>query len=340
MLIQATKKVLDFLKIKPEPPIDNNPLFSWHANLLTLERKKALVLVNDKNRYTIVLYGLTKKHLKNLDELIRESIRITFRKEGFQEDVIEQFIEHSPAISFTKTKDRTTVSRLNKSCETIYFLDDYLDRNSIAQPVLNMHASRFLVGHGKNHYIDPNRELFHDLTAFSGKAVVQTKAVQMKITLDVGQSDIWRRLVVPLNYTWEQLHQAIQISFKWEDIHLHQFHIPEQPARISADTSLSAYIPQHQSFMYIYDPGDNWEHRILVEDMIENYDNMFPVCLEGEGDTPPEDVGGEGGYAYLLEVLEDKHDPEHEHMKNWYEMQGDRTFDLEKVNLFLKSNFF
>lgn len=61
MLIQCTKKLLDELNIKPgalhEPTGEEEPLFSWHANLIKLKRRKAVVLVNDSNKYVLVLFG-------------------------------------------------------------------------------------------------------------------------------------------------------------------------------------------------------------------------------------------------------------------------------------------
>ncbi|WP_156942400.1 DUF6933 domain-containing protein [Alkalihalobacterium bogoriense] len=43
MLIQCTKKLLTELKIKPTPVTEEEqqqPLLSWHANLVTMARKK------------------------------------------------------------------------------------------------------------------------------------------------------------------------------------------------------------------------------------------------------------------------------------------------------------
>ena len=58
MLIQCTKKLLGELEIKPVPSIEEAPLFSWHANIITVNRRKTVVLCNDSNRYIVVLYGL------------------------------------------------------------------------------------------------------------------------------------------------------------------------------------------------------------------------------------------------------------------------------------------
>ena len=40
MLIQCTKKLLDELNSKPEGQVDEEPLFSWHANLIISEPKE------------------------------------------------------------------------------------------------------------------------------------------------------------------------------------------------------------------------------------------------------------------------------------------------------------
>ena len=58
------KETLDELKIKEIIHIDKQSLFSWHANLITVNRRKTCVLVNDNNRYVIVLYELKAKDFK------------------------------------------------------------------------------------------------------------------------------------------------------------------------------------------------------------------------------------------------------------------------------------
>ena len=59
MIINCTKKLCDELKINPQKVEIVDPLFSWHANIIRVNRKKTVVLVNDSNRYTIVLYRIT-----------------------------------------------------------------------------------------------------------------------------------------------------------------------------------------------------------------------------------------------------------------------------------------
>jgi len=49
MLIQCTKKLLDELNVKLTVVNDEKPLFCWHANLITINHRKTVVLLNDSN---------------------------------------------------------------------------------------------------------------------------------------------------------------------------------------------------------------------------------------------------------------------------------------------------
>jgi hypothetical protein len=51
--------------------------------------------------------------------------------------------------------------------------------------------------------------------------IINTKEVyQFKITLNNSKPSIWRRIVVPSNYSFWDLHVAIQDSVGWLDYHL------------------------------------------------------------------------------------------------------------------------
>ncbi|WP_075983012.1 plasmid pRiA4b ORF-3 family protein [Bacillus massilinigeriensis] len=374
MLIQCTKKLQDQLKIKPSAPPEENPLFSWHANLITFNRRKTVVLMNDQNRYAIVLFGLKAKDFAHFDDLILSAIQATFREEDFKDEVIEQFISYAPQITYAKTKDRSLVSKLNQICDFVYYLDDFLDSQSISQPALSVRASRFMSGDGKYSH----QEMFKDLEKFSGRRIFDTEAIQIKVTLLMEQHHVYRRLIVPLRYTFKQLHEVLQVAFGWHDYHLHEFlifdnesklpepmsinnsaHHPEGkkpilsivcdeealsfgdeiPMKLEKGIKLSEYLPKYRSLRYNYDFGDNWRHDIEAEDFIEDYEKIYPVCLEGEGTTPPEDVGGEFGYEEFLKIISDKNHPEHDQMVSWGVMQQYKDFNIVMVNMMLKGEF-
>lgn len=50
-------------------------------------------------------------------------------------------------------------------------------------------------------------------------------AVQLRVSLDEIEPEIWRRLVLPSDWNLEQLHLAMQAVFNWWNYHLHEFRI-------------------------------------------------------------------------------------------------------------------
>lgn len=356
--------------------VEEEPLFSWHANLITVNHRKTVVLVNDKNRYSIVLYGLKARNFQRFDEHILEAIKETFREECIKDRVVEEFINYSKGITFTKTKNRSMVAKMNKACDDVHFYARLLDNSSIYQPQVSKKCNRYLVGDRNGSYMYPNKEMYQDLETFSGEAIFGCKAAIIKITLELEKQEVWRRLVVPVNISFPKLHEVIQYAFGWKNYHLHQFFIYDEniyhelfvnhPAyhkdnkkpiinlvsseedlayqdeygvdmKLVKGIKLSEYIPAR--IKYIYDYGDNWEHYIEIEKIIEDYDRNYPVCLEGEGNTHPEDVGGESGYEQFLEALADENHPEHDFMLKWGEGQGYKDFDIEEVNKVIKRRY-
>lgn len=167
----------------------------------------------------------------------------------------------------------------------------------------------------------------------------------------------WRRLSVPVDFTFEQLHSAIQIAFGWGSYHLYEFEMPthsNHAIRLVADDEALIYAQDDETlqlaakikiydfadctdFSYTYDLGDDWPHTIKVNRMIENFDKNPPVCVIGEGDAPPEDVGGIDGYLNFVDAMSNPDHPEHESMKTWASGQWwYKAFDIDFINRRLK----
>lgn len=47
-----------------------------------------------------------------------------------------------------------------------------------------------------------------------------------KIVIEDTHPPVWRRVIIPDQITFFELHKIIQILFDWDDVHLHGFHIP------------------------------------------------------------------------------------------------------------------
>lgn len=79
---------------------------------------------------------------------------------------------------------------------------------------------------------------------------------------------------------------------------------------------------------YTYDFGDDWEHEIVVEDLLDaDPDTHYPALVAAKGACPPEDCGGPWGYADLKEILADPRHEQHQEMLDWLGLENSSAFD-------------
>ena len=154
-------------------------------------------------------------------------------------------------------------------------------------------------------------------------------AHQLQITIEGIEPLVWRRVLVPSTMTLARLHKVIQELFGWWDYHLHEFEIDGrrygtddgedwEPPLDERRAKLAAVTAKGTSLLYVYDFGDNWRHRIEVEDIVAlDPTATYPRCIGGERSRPPEDVGGVGGYADFLDAISDPHHAEHDQCLLW-----------------------
>ena len=177
---------------------------------------------------------------------------------------------------------------------------------------------------------------------------------QLRIVLRDIDPPILRILQIKGNANLGKLHDYIQGAMGWKDCHLHEFKIKGQSYRAEEqmyeeidepdmhdeqDHRINKLLQEGDSFEYIYDYGDYWEHEIFVEKIIPPKEGVYyPVCTYGERACPPEDCGGPGGYEELLEVLKDTEHEEYEHYSEWVGSSFDpEKFDSEKTDRLLRN---
>jgi hypothetical protein len=133
-----------------------------------------------------------------------------------------------------------------------------------------------------------------------------------------------RVIDVPASVSLPELHDLLQAAIGWADSHLHQFVTPEATYGMELpglevwpedqrDETGAGLADLGTRFEYHYDFGDGWTHDVEVL----GSGGPAPGCIDGHGACPPEDCGGPGGYAELLDALADPADPEHERMRTW-----------------------
>ena len=173
------------------------------------------------------------------------------------------------------------------------------------------------------------------------------RAYQLKIQLNGLRPPVWRRLIVPADLTFSQLMVILMEAMGWEGEHMMSIEIPSKDIMMEDDggaldlfgepfgeKASEHYLDEFfqddavKSFRYIYDFGDDWQHKVTIEKYLEDYDGNCPKVIKYKGDCPPEDCGGVWGFAELLE--EAKTDEE---QREWLE-ESYHSYDMESVNAF------
>lgn len=178
-----------------------------------------------------------------------------------------------------------------------------------------------------------------------------TKLIKLKVMLQGIRPPIWRRLLMPGWITLGEFHWAIQKTMGWEDCHLHRFDVAGRAYGdpLSVDMvddeecmTLDGIMKLHIArFLYTYDFGDDWEHVITIEGTQPTLDDdLYPTCIAGRRNCPPEDCGGCWGYYDMLSALAD---PDHPNRDVWIEMADDgfdpEAFAVEDANALLAYRF-
>jgi hypothetical protein len=178
---------------------------------------------------------------------------------------------------------------------------------------------------------------------------------QIKVTLEDIHPSIWRRILVPADWSLGALHYVIQVAMGWTNSHLHHFIFEAEsgrnfyslywqdaddlgvPTTDSSKINLSTVAPKTKThFRYEYDFGDSWLHHIVVEKIVPPDPNeVYPRCTEGKRACPPDDCGGAPGYENLLKIIRDPEHPEHDDMQAWLSGMDRDHFDPESFDLLM-----
>ncbi len=128
---------------------------------------------------------------------------------------------------------------------------------------------------------------------------------QLKITIRGSKPPIWRRIIVPEHIAFCDLDDIIEKIFGWTHSHLYEFFIKDWGMRITgapvmeeednAEECIDSWMKVGGEIVYTYDFGDNWEHMIKIEKIVE-YDYRYPTVLKSKGSNMIEDCGGIWGF--------------------------------------------
>ncbi|KHE69717.1 hypothetical protein [Halobacillus sp. BBL2006] len=116
-VVGATKKLQNEIS-KPLADVEdyqNVPeIYQWHANIITINRRKCLVLMNNHTCLNLTLLGLRKQQFENLDDVIKGSLNQLLQLLDIEESVINKMLEAADQIVYTKTKSRQILGMMNE----------------------------------------------------------------------------------------------------------------------------------------------------------------------------------------------------------------------------------
>ena len=167
---------------------------------------------------------------------------------------------------------------------------------------------------------------------------------RIRIEIEDTNPLVWRELDVPLSTTLAMMHDIIQVVMRWWDYHLYEFEVGDKIYGVpSSDDDLYERKVYKASglrlatvldrgireFLYVYDFGDNWRHRITVLNVRQgDADVEYPRFIAGARRAPPEDVGSISGFEEFLEAVADPEHEQHKRMLEWY----DGPFDPDDID--------
>jgi hypothetical protein len=188
----------------------------------------------------------------------------------------------------------------------------------------------------------------------AGSEEKQAPIYQLKISLAFSDPLVWRRIRVQGDIPLTRLHDILQLSMGWSDLHTHRFLIgkvfytplestddwPKTGERSESEYRLVTLENDMKwCFTYIYDFGDGWEHEIELEESLPaGTGGNHPVLLAGERACPPENVGGIPGYEEFLAIINDPHHAHHKRIAKWYgaDRFNPEYLDIAQINMDLK----
>jgi hypothetical protein len=166
----------------------------------------------------------------------------------------------------------------------------------------------------------------------------------------IDQPPVWRKLLVPEDFTYYRMHQVIQVAFGWKGGHLFQFHAgyrSRSPVITLADENLineddfldckktrlnNIFTAPQQKFTYLYDFNDGWSHVMTLEEIREQ-PMTNADCIDGWGACPPEGCGGPDGYDELKLIMKSSGSPEYNKMHEWLQLPEGQTWNADRFDL-------
>ena len=308
MQIALTKKLSTAMGIKPVTIKEAvNPLFTWTANWTKVwENRRVedmLVLVNNATRFTVGVYQVKRKELKNISEIIKTAISNTLLAMNFNQEVVAKYMEMSGEIEFVKNNSRQAASWVTKAGSECshYVGKEYNGVEKVFTDTVGCFSNRLIIGCSSksDDSFYPYKLMREELKKITGKEIYKYRAFELEVTLDLDIYKAIRKIIVPAHMQLATFHNVLQSIFDWKNYHLYDFCVFDNNtnelikrivpfeddlefdnnAILMENHTLNEILSKQNYLIYTYDMGDNWEHEIKLINVIEDYDKESPYLL-------------------------------------------------------------
>jgi len=350
LVVRGTKKLRDRVRATPagDGDVSTTMFGDWFATALFWKPEVAL-LVNER---TLLPVYMPLAPAATLLDRVPDAIAMVLRLHGVDDTTIAS---ESAAMGDTRlvpTNNRSVVGVMN---EFSFMGERMFEASTGDLEQLSLRMSQMIVGPLMKGTGSPDRELAAVLAASapvqlpsnvipfpgsyqpdSAPATVSEpppagSVFQLKVTLQNIKPLVWRRVLVDAGSYLYDVHEVIQAAFGWWNYHLHDFEVDAKrygvsdpdddwstPAIDEGFIRLDSIATVGSLIDYMYDFGDGWSHKIIVEKILPATSGAsVPACIGGRRACPPEDCGGPWGYQDLLAILADPSHPEHRERAEW-----------------------
>jgi len=373
MHIYATKKVMHAFEkaekktgetienvtfLEEADSAENDSFFDWHANIAQIGQDDCLILTHDRSGLTILLLGVYEEELVEFYDLLEEALFELLGKLGFSDQSIQRYLTDAnrQGATVSKATDRKKIGRNSSALNLIRQLEYYQDNNDTVQSYWQYRASRMNLSLKQGTL--PFEQFIADYEKVIGPVSYDVEMVELEIRLRMEMlPDVVRVIQMPMQLTFEDLHDAIQEVFMWQHMHLHQFILEDGATIIGSEQKYNMERYQldggHETYSastlkltdvitpeengvisYVYDFGDSWEHTIRARTFYSEKKRTYPKLSLMSGDPVPENIGGPTGYQFFLDVINDPTHDEHSVIKEWAEDYLSRLMLYNDVNHF------
>lgn len=188
------------------------------------------------------------------------------------------------------------------------------------------------------------------------------RTYRLRIVLIGTKPPLWRRLEVASDLFLHDMHDIVQMAFGWTNSHLHRFGRGPQYYHRHTEYYLCPFevdggevgVPEHEvrldevlveagdTLFYNYDFGDDWQHVITLEAVMDRQDSApRALCTGGRRLGPAEDCGGVHGYELIVAATDPTHADHREAAAEYAHFFGSDAdpklyrptqFDLDEIN--------